>query len=447
LAVHGIRTRLLVWFLLFAGLALAISALVTNRLLHEQLSNRVEVELNREAARFEAVAPAGDGLDASVTDFVESSTADADQFVFGAIEGSEPTISGDASVTVEGMGDDLEVWQDMGSSAFDEIDTAAGSYYTLVLPVTAGSERGVVVFGESVEEARNDVDSATRRLWIASGLALVGATVGAWGTSSRALRPLRRVTDTARRISETDLSARLPVSGRDELAHTAETFNEMLDRLEEAFESQRRLLHDVGHELKTPLTIIRGNIERLPSRVDPELSDLLLSEVDRMTRLVSDLRLLAQAEGPGFLHAGPVDTGDLTRDLFRLARGLAPRDWVLGPVAEEVVTADGQRVMQALLNLAQNAVNATTRSDTIEIGSTREDGCVSWYVRDSGPGVPEHLQTKIFNRFTRAGGSGSGTGLGLAIAKTVAEAHGGDVQLDSSGADGAVFSLSLPLAP
>jgi signal transduction histidine kinase len=273
----------------------------------------------------------------------------------------------------------------------------------------------------------------------------------AWVIAGRVLQPLRLLRDTARNISESDLTQRIPVEGDDELADLARTFNEMLDRLEEAFASQKSFISDAGHELRTPITIIRGHLDVMGD--DPEerreTLDLVRDELDRMSRLVNDLLLLAKATRPDFLQPETVDLDDLTRELFAKASALAQRDWRLSSVGTGRIVADRQRITQAVMNLSQNAVTHTLNGDAVELGSELRNGRVRLWVKDTGPGVPKHEQARIFERFVRLdrAPAGEGAGLGLAITRAVAEAHGGRVELDSRPGDGARFTVIIPTEP
>jgi signal transduction histidine kinase len=305
----------------------------------------------------------------------------------------------------------------------------------------------VLVVGEFIGPAQDQVDDLTQRIALVSLLALAAAAVIAWGTASRALRPVRALARTARQISDEDVSMRLEVRGHDEAAEMAATFNAMLDRLEAALEAQRRLLRDVGHELRTPLTILRGHLEQMPGEPSEReaTTQLLLGEVDRLANLVTDLRTLAQADRADFLVPGPVDAGDLARDVAGLAVALAPRDWQLRRVDEAVVVADRERMFQALLNLVQNAAAATVDDDLIELGVERADGWVVFRVRDWGPGIPEAELTRIFDRFERGRSTDAGgTGLGLSIARAIVQAHGGRIWAENAPGGGAAFSIALP---
>jgi signal transduction histidine kinase len=264
------------------------------------------------------------------------------------------------------------------------------------------------------------------------------------------LRPVRELTDSARSITETDLSRRIPVEGDDEIAVLARTFNDMLDRLEGAFTAQRRFIDDAGHELRTPITIVRGHLELIGDDPEDRAQTLALvtAELDRMGRIVDELLLLARAEQPDFVQLDEVELSDLTTELLVKATALGERDWRLDACTSGRVWADPQRLTQAVLNLARNAVEHTTPSAEIGLGSIRRAGEVRLWVRDTGPGIEPDERERIFERFTR-GRRGrtrrsDGAGLGLAIVRAVALAHRGRVELDSRPGAGATFTLVFP---
>jgi signal transduction histidine kinase len=275
--------------------------------------------------------------------------------------------------------------------------------------------------------------------------------LAAW-QSGRLLAPIRTLRDTAEEISESDMSLRLPEGGNDDLTALTRTFNAMLARLEAAFVGQRQFLDDAGHELKTPLTVLRGHLELLDPADEQEVTDtrtLLLDEVDRMSRLVGDLILLAKHDRPDFLTPTAVSVERLTHTLQAKARALADRDWVLESVGEGIAHLDEQRITQAVLQLADNAVKHTADGDRIGIGSRVADGTVSIWVSDSGPGVAPEMRSHVFERFGRAAvvPGDEGFGLGLSIVKAIVEAHGGSVRIEDAEPQGAVFVIEIPEEP
>jgi signal transduction histidine kinase len=198
------------------------------------------------------------------------------------------------------------------------------------------------------------------------------ASLMAWVAAGRMLSPLRLLAKAARSVSESDLSQRISVQGQGEIAELAVTFNEMMDRLQAAFESQRNFINDAGHELRTPITIVRGHLELMgeDTKEQQETLELVLDELDRMSRLVDDMVLLAKAERPDFLQLEMVDLTMFTEELFAKARALANRDWRLDTKGTGYIIVDRQRVTEAMMNLAQNATQHTQPEDVIALGSS-----------------------------------------------------------------------------
>lgn len=305
----------------------------------------------------------------------------------------------------------------------------------------------VVAYHPERELAR--VEQVFRVLLAISGVALLLTTGIGWAVAGRILQPVRLVRTAAAQLTEQDLTRRIPVRGHDDIAALAKTFNAMLDRLERAFAVQRQFVDDAGHELRTPITIVRGHLELMGD--DPaereETVRLVTDELDRMSRIVEDLLLLAKAERPDFVSPEPVQLAELTADVFVKARTLGDRDWQLTDTADREAELDPQRITQAMVQLAQNAVQHTTPGQTIRIGSRAEGSRVELYVADSGPGVRPQDRELIFERFrrgtSRRGARGSGAGLGLSIVKAIAEGHGGRVRLHDTEGGGATFVLTL----
>ena len=223
--------------------------------------------------------------------------------------------------------------------------------------------------------------------------------------SGRLLAPLRTLRETADEINDSDLSRRLPETGNDDISALTRTFNRMLDRLEASFVGQRQFLDDAGHELKTPLTVLRGHLELLdvgnPEEI-AETRELLLDEIDRMSRLVGELILLAKSDRPDFVTPRPVDLTGLTVDTLAKARGLGDRTWTLDETASITVPVDEQRLTQALLQLCDNAVKHTGSGDEVALGSSYDGLTARLWVRDTGPGVAPQDREQIFERFGRS---------------------------------------------
>ncbi|WP_414562118.1 MULTISPECIES: sensor histidine kinase [unclassified Anabaena] len=312
--------------------------------------------------------------------------------------------------------------------------------------------RGVFVVAHNTAGQRVQALEAVRVIIQVSSLVFVVSLILAWLAAGRIMAPLRTIITTAHAISESDLTQRLPAHGRGELGELASTFNEMMDRLEAAFATQREFVNDAGHELRTPITIIRGHLELMGD--DPqeqqETLALVIGELDRMSRLVDDLILLAKAERTDFLQLTTVNVAELTQELFCKAQALAERDWQLDAVAKGRIVVDRQRITEAMMNLAQNATQHTNNNDTIAIGSAIAKGKVRFWVRDTGEGIPLVDQKRIFERFARTSNSrrrSEGAGLGLSIVRAIAESHCGQVLLRSQLGKGSMFTIVLPLDP
>ena len=343
-------------------------------------------------------------------------------------------------------------WGSLTEGDRGEISTEAGPVQYLAVPlVFEGTTSGTFVVANFTQEERDEIESAIRVEAGVSALVLSIVILIAWFVAGRLLRPVQELTETAEAISDSDLTRRIPVQSDDEISRLARTFNEMLDRLEESFTAQRRFIDDAGHELRTPITIVRGHLDLLGDDPDERKETLALvsDELSRMARIVDDLLLLGKAEQPDFIRLEPVEMADLTTELLVKGRALGPRAWKLDACAEGTIQADPQRVTQAMLNLARNAVEHTVPGAEIGLGSAWGDGAVRLWVRDTGTGIDPAEQERIFDRFarSRSGRRSDGAGLGLAIVRTIALAHGGRVELDSTLGEGATFTIVLPGTP
>lgn len=327
-------------------------------------------------------------------------------------------------------------------------------YQFIVIPVSyPDGSTGAMVRAVDLAPEYAELNGVFRIYAVVGALAVMVVGLVIWLLLGRLLAPLTLVRQTAEHLaaSDSDFSERIPVHGNDELSALTGTINGMLDRLENAVTTQKKLTDDVSHELRTPLTIMRGNLELLDPK-DPELvaetRQTLMQVVDRMDRLVEDLLTLARAERPQFLSRRPTDVAELTDEVAELARALGDRQWKLDHLAEAIVDLDPNRISQAMLQLASNAVRYSDPGSPVTIGSRVVGDEVHLYVRDQGIGIAEDQLDIITTRFGRAGNapqnSDKGFGLGLAIVDAIVRAHGGHLMVRSTEGVGSVFTLCLP---
>ena len=221
------------------------------------------------------------------------------------------------------------------------------------------------------------------------------------------------------------------------------------DGAEASFDAQRRLLDDVRHELKTPITIVRGHLELMDPNdpVDTAATrELGIAELDRMTRLIGDIDLLAAVEADSF-SMGDVDLAELTRRVADLVGVIPGHTWRVEQEAQAIVRGDRDRLLQAWLQLADNAAKYTPEGSPIETGSAVHPSGAQLWVRDHGPGIPPAMRHRVFRRFDRGAGKRSvgGSGLGLAIVDAIAKAHGGRCTVAETPGGGATLTLEIPI--
>jgi signal transduction histidine kinase len=317
-----------------------------------------------------------------------------------------------------------------------------------------------VVKVQQVERAVNyETQQALRRysLLMLAGLFVASLGIG-WVLSGRALKPVRAIARTAAEIQATDLSRRIRLSGpKDELRYLADTIDSMLDRLDEAFGAQRQLIDDASHELRSPLAIIRANLDTVLTAPDAEDADRrrAVQVVDRattrMTRLVEDLLATARRSAPAF-HDADVDLAVVAReaaeefDSLAATRRLTIDRRLRGGL---LIIGDHDALRRAVGNLLSNAVRLAPEASRITVAADRAGGWQWIAVQDEGPGLDTDAQARVFDRFWRGQDARRSrdrrTGLGLAIVRHIVEAHGGHVRLHSNPEVGSTFVLWLPV--
>lgn len=447
----SVRARILAWVVILVALAMLVSGLATYTVLIARLDERTNDRIVQEIEEFRTLVETGIDPESNeplvrsdperlFTIALERNVPDSDETLFAVMPGRTPLRT--SATSLAPLYDDaafVAALSAMSEPTYGDIASSAGPVRFAALPVITGDQvGGVYVVAIFTDVGRGQITEAMTTFASVGAAALAAIAVAGWLVAGRLLAPVRLVRQTARQISETDLTQRIPAHGNDDISELARTFNAMLDRIEDGFAVQRQFLDDASHELRTPITIVRGHLELLSAEDDSaehaETKALVLDELDRMSRLVDDLVTLAKVERPGFLRLGPVDLRSLAEDVHDKARAIAPRHWELVAGADQTIHADRQRLTQALIQLAENAAKHTADGDRIVIGSAAGDGAVRLWVDDCGPGVDPEDAQRIFERFTCGRGDqgrSDGSGLGLAIVRAIAEAHGGQVSVDS----------------
>ncbi|UJA20016.1 HAMP domain-containing histidine kinase [Thermoleophilia bacterium SCSIO 60948] len=454
--VSGVRTRALVSFMLLLVVSTAASLFVLRAVLLSRIGDQVDEQLTVQVDTLGDISGASANppqtLEALFDRFFTEVPPLADGTIVGMIEGEREDYVSAGPLATPGIAAAAEsVIGPVSATSSGELRLAGETVRYVAVPAAIGDDRGTVIAIGELDAQRAQVGEAVR---IAAGVSLVVmllASLFIWLAAGRTVAPLKALARAARTVTETDLSRRIPVRGHDEIAVLGRTFNSMLDRLETGFANQKEFLTDVSHELRTPITVIRGYLETLGD--DPaereEAIAVVQDELDRMNRLVDDLLLLAKASRPDFLLPEPVDLDLFTHDLYAKVRSLGPRNWRLDGTGIGIVRMDAQRLTQAVMNLAENAVRHTNPEQEIAIGSSLIAGHARIWVRDQGPGISLDIHDRIFDRHVRADGNwtdatSDGAGVGLAIVKAVAEGHGGAIRLESTPGSGSTFTIEIP---
>ncbi len=338
-------------------------------------------------------------------------------------------------------------------------------YLFIVSPVVRdGLPIGALIIG-SPTNLSAELQRLKVSLILGSLLMLVIAFTGGLWLADRAMRPVKMITHTAQGIEESDLSRRINLRGRDELAELANTFDNMLSRLQVAFDRQRRFVADASHELRTPLTITNLEIDQALSknRSSDDYQRALRTihiENERMTRMVNDLMTLARMDsGQAILQFEALDLSDVALEAVERMTTLAERQQITLEtieLPELIVKGDRQYLIQMISNLIENAIKYSGSGQTVRVEtSSDQNGFATLRVTDTGPGIPPEHLPYLFDRFYRAdqartqdddSSAPTGSGLGLSIVAWTVEAHGGKINVKSQVNSGTTFEVILPSA-
>ena len=457
---YRFQIRILAVYCLLILLSFSSAVLTIRRVLLFRLDTRIEQALDQEIQEFRLLVngkdpntaqPFGENIRAIFHVFLRRNLPISNEYTIALLpEGFYASIPKELPPSIAQNSEMMRYWQKLTVSERGRVENSEEQIEYWAEPIEInGKVRGVFVVAIATKSDRQEVQEAMFIIIQVTLIAVAITSVLAWIFAGRILTPLRVLTKTAQEIRESNLQQRIEVKGDDEVAQLSITFNEMLDRLESAFNTQKNFLNDVGHELKTPITIVQGHLELMGDTPEEqqETKAVLLDELERMNRLIADLMFLAKSEQPDFLQLEKIEVSTLTEEIYAKAKVIADRHWQLDEVGTGSTVADRQRLVQAITNLAQNATKHTCPEDTIAIGSATDNNYVRLWVRDTGTGIAEEEQEKIFQRFqTGSNNHGSkSTGLGLSIVKAIAQAHGGKIQLYSRLHQGSTFTIVLPL--
>ena len=319
----------------------------------------------------------------------------------------------------------------------------------------------IILASQPLKPVEDELESLREILYFAAPIVLLLAGFGGWFLARQGLAPVTAMARSAREIGAGSLDRQLPVvNARDELGQLATTFNDLLTRLNAAFEEQRRFMADASHELRNPLSVMStaaGVTLKKEHRAEEEYREALqivAEQTRRLSRIVNDMFMLARADAGQYpLRKRPLYLNDLLEEVARAGAVLATSRSAsvkLTNLPEAVFHGDEDLLRQMLFNLVDNAVKFTPSEGTVTLSLERNDNDYLVSVADSGPGIPAEERHHIFERFYRADRTrvrthDGGAGLGLAISRWIARAHNGDVELSDSGTTGTKFIVRLPM--
>ena len=460
LILRSIRLRLTLWHVLLLAIILAgFSAgiyLTLQHNLYANLDDSLETRANDllPLVSYEGASP-------TLSQSVSTNSPDlGEQFV--RVYDASGRLTFDSS----GEAGTVPVDKDAVQRALADVVTTHGvsvgsePFHVRMTPIEQnGRVTGALEVGRSAEDVSDALQSLLLILGIAYPVTLAVAGFGGVFLARRALSPVDKLTRLARRISAEDLSQRLNLHlPDDELGRLARTFDEMITRLEDAFQRQRQFTADSSHELRTPLTAIKGQIDvALQRQRNPaayrDVLQAVNEEVDRLIRLVGSLLTLARADaGQIPIACEAVNLPDLVAGAIEQVRDAAAQqdiDIEAAPGPPVTLRGEEDLLLQLLLNLLDNAIKCTRPGGRVTAGWRTNDTEVELWVRDTGVGIaPEHVP-HIFDRFFRVDRARSraegGAGLGLAISRWIAEAHGGSISVESAPGRGSTFAVMLPI--
>jgi heavy metal sensor kinase len=480
--LDSVRVRLTIWYSAVLTIVLVLLAIITYLVYQRNITQRTDANLvelaNAFATTFEAELPDQTGIEpvreAARESLVEHRFRDT---IFVILDGNGKVVISsldlpNAERIREHISADIfasEEFQDLLTTVKlkgKDIKRIAGGRYGFrpyVRLLNARDQSYKLVLLQSLHSQQEMLADIRNTFLLAIPFALLLASAGGYFLARKSLAPVAAMATQARGIGAANLQARLAVANqRDELGQLALSFNQLLDRLEESFERQKRFIADASHELRTPVAILRGETEVTLSRTDRspeeyrETLRILRDESQRLAHIVEDLFTLTRADaGECPLRQRDLYLEELAADVLRRARSLAMAKEITlhSAIAEEMpIRADEALLRRMVLNLLDNAIKYTPKGGTITLDCHRRGAEYAMSITDTGEGIPAELQQRVFERFFRADksrprqeGESGGAGLGLSISRWIAEAHHGRLELTRSDPTGSTFTVLLPI--
>lgn len=464
-----VRWRILGWLLLTAGIGLLALVVTVHSSLQAQMAQQANNHVLQETREFAEYAASNadpntgqtfSSVQEMLKTYVTRQSPADDEVMFGIVDGK---------VVVNSPGDQADRLLELDQNSLVELpdkdnsgiwQTELGEVRWGQRPVKAeDGTTGALLVLNLVENSYREAARVTSTVaWVAVGALALIAVIG-WLAAGRILTPIRHMRRTAQRISQEDLSRRIRVQGRDDLAELARTFNDMLDRIENSVRSEQRFVDEAFGKLREPLQEVQDELAMVQARLGQRegqdaasasaMLDQSIANLARMRHSVDDILDLSEAERPGFIEPREVELSALTHSIRARLEELGIRAWRLEAVAHGTAVLDPARVEQAVVELGSNAVQHTSAGDEIRLASrlVDEEGvpAVRFSISDDGPGVAPGDAERIFERFERLDETSEGTGLGLSLVRAIADAHGGWTEIDSLVGHGATFSITVPL--
>lgn len=451
------RTQILLSCVGLMTIFIAVSVPVIYQVLYEQVNQRLRREISGELQEFredfaEANLKQVEQLEPFLKQYMKAERVETDQMLLAILDQrfiassppDLPTLMQPGSIW-------MRQWATRPLQGYQSVpDPELKAILHVAEPIKLqGQVKGFFVATHTTADEHQEASTSLQLVLHVMLLLLLLASVLSWVLAGRILQPLRSMASTASHITEFNLSQRIQVKGQGELAEIAQIFNDMMNRLQTAFTSQQNFINDASHELRTPITIIRGHLDLMGDDPDEQAETLSIvnDELNRMNRFVEDLLLLAKSQQPDFIQLESVDLAVLTEELYQKAKVIVGCECQLAAKASGVIQTDRQRLTQAIMNLVQNANQHTPEDGVIELGSSRNASSIRFWVRDTGSGIALDDQERIFERFARASNAprcSEGAGLGLSIVQAIAAALAGQIELSSQLGKGSTFTLVFP---